>query len=80
MTTVPQEQGHKHFLFEARRWEGGLLMPPTKTFLPSEVGSLDPQAPRLGLAFPILQTCLLLDCCMTLGQSLPLSGPPRPHQ
>lgn len=23
MTTVPQEQGHNHFLFEARRWEGG---------------------------------------------------------
>lgn len=81
MTTVPQDQGHNHFL-SARPGDGkgGLLVPLTKTFLPSEVGYPDPQAPHRGLAFPVLQTCLLPACCMTLGQSLLLSGPPRPHQ
>lgn len=56
-------------------------MPLAKTFLPLEMGYPDPEAPDLGLAFPVLQTCLfsplnlLLTCCVTLGKSLPLSGP-----
>lgn len=60
-------------------------MPLAKTFLPLEMGYPDPEAPDLGLAFPVLQTCLfsplnlLLTCCVTLGKSLPLSGPQGPH-
>lgn len=57
-----------------------LLMPQAETFLPSEVGYPDPEAPYLGLEFPVLQTCLfsssnlLLTCYVTLGKSLPSLG------
>ena len=62
-----------------------LLLLQAETFLPSEVGYPDPKAPHLGLALLCLQTCLfspsnlLLTCWVTLGKSLPLSGPQWAH-